>query len=51
MLRRQPLRTVGAVQANAAVVCLDETSKELHSTPRGELSPQPEKTTCQDYES
>jgi len=32
------------------VVCLDETSKELHSTPRGELPPQPGKTTCQDYE-
>ncbi len=32
------------------VVCLDETSKELHSTPRGALPPQPGKTTCEDYE-
>lgn len=32
------------------VVCLDETSKELHSTPRGELPLQPGQTACQDYE-
>lgn len=32
------------------VVCLDEVSKELHSTPRGELPAQPGQTACQDYE-
>jgi transposase len=32
------------------VVCLDEVSKELHSTPRGALPIQPGQTACQDYE-
>ncbi len=32
------------------VVCVDELSKELHSTPQGELPRQPGKTACQDYE-
>lgn len=32
------------------VVCLDECSKELHTTPRGELPPDEGKTTCEDYE-
>ena len=32
------------------VVCVDEASKELHSTPHAELPPQPGKTACQDYE-
>ena len=35
---------------NRPVVCLDEVSKELHSTPRGELPVQPGQTACQDYE-
>lgn len=32
------------------VVCLDECSKELHTTPQGELEPAPGKTACEDYE-
>lgn len=32
------------------VVCFDETSKELHTTPRGALPPAPGQTACQDYE-
>jgi transposase len=32
------------------VVCLDEKSKELHTTPRGELPMQPGRTRRQDYE-
>ncbi len=32
------------------VVCVDEASKALHSTPQGELPPQPGKTAWQDYE-
>lgn len=32
------------------LVCLDEVSTELHSTPHGELGPQLGKTACQDYE-
>ena len=32
------------------VVCLDEVSKELHTTPRGALPPQPGQITCQDHE-
>jgi transposase len=35
---------------NRPVVCLDEVSKELHSTPRGALPVQPGQTACQDYE-
>ncbi len=31
-------------------VCLDEKSKELHSTPRGSLSPEPGQPLRQDYE-
>jgi hypothetical protein len=32
------------------VVCFDETRKELHTTPRGELPRQPGQPTRQDYE-
>lgn len=32
------------------VVCVDEVSKELRSTPRGTLPSQPGRTTCEDYE-
>jgi hypothetical protein len=32
------------------VVCLDETSKELHASPHGHLPLQPGQTACQDYE-
>jgi len=32
------------------VVCLDEVSKELHSTPHGQLPLVPGHTVCQDYE-
>jgi hypothetical protein len=32
------------------VVCVDEVSKELHSTPQGELPLVPGQTRCQDYE-
>ena len=32
------------------VVCLDEVSKELRSTPRGTLPMQPGQSACQDYE-
>lgn len=32
------------------VVCLDETSKELHETPRGSMPVQPGQVTRQDYE-
>jgi len=32
------------------VVCLDETSKALHSTPRGDLPPSPDQPCRQDYE-
>jgi hypothetical protein len=35
---------------NRPVVCLDECSKELHSSPRPDLDAQPGKTACQDYE-
>lgn len=34
----------------APVVCLDECSKELHTTPKGELSAEPGKSACEDYE-
>ena len=32
------------------VVCLDETSKELHTTPRGSLPPEPGQPSREDYE-
>jgi transposase len=32
------------------VVCVDETGKELRTTPRGEFALQPGLTRCQDYE-
>lgn len=32
------------------VVCVDEASKQLHSTPRGELPMTPGQSYCQDYE-
>lgn len=32
------------------VVCLDECSKELHTTPQGELAAGAGKTACEDYE-
>lgn len=32
------------------VVCVDEKSKELHDTPRGEIAPQPGVPARQDYE-
>ncbi len=32
------------------VVCFDECSKALHTTPRGTLPIQPGKTACEDYE-
>lgn len=32
------------------LVCLDEVSKELHATPRGELVTAPGHTACEDYE-
>ena len=32
------------------VICLDECAKELHSTPRGELTAEPGATRRQDYE-
>ena len=32
------------------VVCVDETSKELHSTPRGEIAPEPGQVARLDYE-
>ena len=36
--------------ARRPVVCLDETSKELRSTPRGSLPPKPDQPERQDYE-
>jgi hypothetical protein len=36
--------------AQRPVVCLDECSKELHSTPHGDLPAAPGQTACQDYE-
>jgi len=35
---------------DAPVICLDECSKELHSTPRGELTSAPGSACRQDYE-
>lgn len=32
------------------VVCFDETSKALHTTPHGILPPAPGQTACEDYE-
>ncbi len=34
----------------APVVCLDECSKALHTTPQGELAAEAGKTACEDYE-
>lgn len=39
-----------AYDADAPVVCLDECSKVLHTTPRGELAAEAGKTACEDYE-
>lgn len=35
---------------HAPLVCLDECSKELHTTPKGELAAEAGKTACEDYE-
>lgn len=34
----------------APVICLDECSKELHTTPKGELAAEAGKMACEDYE-
>ena len=36
--------------ADRPVVCLDERSKELHSTPRGSLPMRLGQAACEDYE-
>ncbi len=37
-------------QPDAPVICLDECSKELHSTPHGDIAPEPGTVRREDHE-